>query len=186
VSEVRAKSADQPVSLLGEGLDWLIVDEAARLSREVWEGCLAARLIDKQAWALLLSTPQGCGWFYRAFRLGQKGEPSDESWRAPSSQNPHLPPGVIEAERSRLSKQAFTQEFEAEFLGEEVEPCDACGCPSPDAPGVIIVLGDDPLPECSQCGRYVNAEGRTLVNQWPDGKLGMKIIRLDDSGDCPA
>src|SRR5215831_4131534 len=29
VCEVRAKSADSPVSLLGEGLDWLIVDEAA-------------------------------------------------------------------------------------------------------------------------------------------------------------
>ena len=31
LSEIRAKSADNPVSLLGEGLDWLIVDEASRL-----------------------------------------------------------------------------------------------------------------------------------------------------------
>lgn len=27
-SEIRAKSADNPVSLLGEGLDWLVIDEA--------------------------------------------------------------------------------------------------------------------------------------------------------------
>ena len=31
LSEIRGKSADNPVSLLGEGLDWVIVDEAARL-----------------------------------------------------------------------------------------------------------------------------------------------------------
>src|SRR5260221_8557832 len=30
LSEIRGKSADNPVSLLGEGLDWVIVDEAAR------------------------------------------------------------------------------------------------------------------------------------------------------------
>jgi hypothetical protein len=31
-SEIRAKSADNPISLLGEGLDWVVVDEAARVS----------------------------------------------------------------------------------------------------------------------------------------------------------
>ena len=35
VSEIRAKSADNPVSLLGEGLHWLIGDEAARLKPSV-------------------------------------------------------------------------------------------------------------------------------------------------------
>jgi len=38
LSEIRAKSADNPVSLLGEGLDYLIVDEAARLRPHIWEG----------------------------------------------------------------------------------------------------------------------------------------------------
>lgn len=31
ISQIRAKSPHNPVSLLGEGLDWLIVDEASRL-----------------------------------------------------------------------------------------------------------------------------------------------------------
>ena len=47
LSEMRAKSADNPVSLLGEGLDWLIIDEAARLKRDVWESYLSQRLVDR-------------------------------------------------------------------------------------------------------------------------------------------
>lgn len=37
VSEIRAKTADNPVSLLGEGLDWLIVDECARIKPHIWQ-----------------------------------------------------------------------------------------------------------------------------------------------------
>lgn len=51
ISEIRAKSADNPVSLLGEGLDWLIVDEASRLKPTIWQSHLSQRLIDKQGWA---------------------------------------------------------------------------------------------------------------------------------------
>src|SRR5207244_2332825 len=36
VSELRAKSADRPVSLLGEAIDFAIVDESAQLRDEVW------------------------------------------------------------------------------------------------------------------------------------------------------
>ena len=58
ISEIRAKSADNPVSLLGEGLDWVIVDEAARLKPSIWQGHLSQRLIDKRGWALLITTPR--------------------------------------------------------------------------------------------------------------------------------
>ena len=72
MSEVRGKTADNPVSLLGEGLDWLIVDEAARMKPMIWESHLSQRLIDKRGWALLISTPRGKGWFFDLFRRGQR------------------------------------------------------------------------------------------------------------------
>ena len=37
-SEIRGKSSDNPVSLLGEGLDWLVIDEAARMKPTIWQG----------------------------------------------------------------------------------------------------------------------------------------------------
>ncbi len=92
VSEIRAKSADNTDSLLGEGLDWLIVDEAARLKPEIWQSHLAQRLIDKKGWALLISTPHGKGWFYDMYRRGQNPDEHDhESWNLPSWSNPASP-----------------------------------------------------------------------------------------------
>jgi hypothetical protein len=116
ISEIRGKSADNPVSLLGEGLDWVIVDEAARLKPAIWEGHLTQRLIDKNGWALLISTPKGKGYFYDLFRRGQGQDPDYASWNYPSRMNPHLDPALIEAERARLPERVFRQEFEAEFL----------------------------------------------------------------------
>ncbi len=116
ISEIRGKSADNPVSLLGEGLDWLIVDEAARLKPAIWEGYLSQRLLDKRGWALLISTPRGKGWFYDAFRRGQGNDPDFKSWNAPSWQNPYLNREMIEAERTRLPERVYRQEYGAEFL----------------------------------------------------------------------
>ena len=115
-SEIRAKSADNPVSLLGEGLDWLVVDEAARLRANIWDAYLSQRLLDKKGWALLISTPRGKGFFYDLFRAGQSDDPSFESWNRPSSLNPLLDPEMIEAERRRLPERVFRQEYLAEFL----------------------------------------------------------------------
>jgi len=116
VSEVRGKSADNPVSLLGEGLDWLIADEASRLKPAIWESYLSQRLIDKRGWALLISTPKGKGWFYELFRRGRGSDPDYQSWNSPSWNNPHLDADLIERERDRLPERVFKQEFAGEFI----------------------------------------------------------------------
>lgn len=117
LSEIRGKSADNPVSLIGEGLDWLIVDEAARLKPSIWEGHLSQRLIDKKGWALLISTPRGKGWFFDLFQRGQHGrDPDHQSWNRPSWSNPFLNAETIEIERARVPERVFRQEYGAEFL----------------------------------------------------------------------
>jgi hypothetical protein len=116
LSEIRGKSADNPVSLLGEGLDWLIIDEAARLKPAIWQGYLSQRVIDKPGWVLMISTPRGKGWFYDAFRRGQGLDSDYESWNAPSWENPHLDRALIDAERGRLPERVFRQEYGGEFL----------------------------------------------------------------------
>src|SRR5262245_20608992 len=116
LSELRGKSAENPTSLLGEGLDWLIVDEASRLRPHIWEGHLSQRLIDKKGWALLISTPNGKGWFYELFLRGQGRDPDYQSWNNPSWTNPHLDAALIEAERARLPARRFAQEYAGEFV----------------------------------------------------------------------
>src|SRR5262245_35491371 len=117
LSEIRGKTADNPVSLLGEGLDFVIVDEAARMKPAIWHSFLAQRLIDKDGSALLISTPKGKGWLHAMWKRGQPGgDPGYESWNAPSWQNPHLKRELIEAERERLPEAVFAQELEGRFI----------------------------------------------------------------------
>lgn len=114
-SEIRAKTADNPVSLLGEGLDFVIVDEAARLKPGIWESHITQRLIDKQGWALLISTPKGKNYFYDLYLRGQGKDADYESWNRPSWTNPYLDREAIDAERARLPERVFQQEFEGQF-----------------------------------------------------------------------
>jgi hypothetical protein len=116
LSEIRGKSADNPVSLLGEGLDWLVIDEAARLKPLIWESHLTQRLLDRNGWALMISTPRGKGWFYDAWRRGQGNDPAFESWNMPSWSSPFLDREMIDAERDRLPERVFRQEYGGEFL----------------------------------------------------------------------
>ena len=118
LSEIKAKSADNPVSLLGEGLDWLIVDEASRLKPNIWQAHLSQRLIDKLGWALLISTPKGKGYFFDLFKRGQGADhdPDYASWNMPSWTNPLLDSQVIDDERERLPERVFSQEYGAQFI----------------------------------------------------------------------
>ena len=79
VSEVKVCSADSPASLLGEALDWVVIDEASRLKGTIWSSYLSQRLIDRDGWALIISTPKGRGWFHELFIRGQGADPDFES-----------------------------------------------------------------------------------------------------------
>jgi hypothetical protein len=182
LSELRAKSADRPESLLGEALTFLVVDEAASIRDNVWDEFLAPRLIDRNGWALLLSTPHARGWFHREFRRGQKGrDPDYESWQAPTTHNPHIKPELIEAERKRLEADTFAEKYEAEFIGPP-EACDLCGGPSPDLIRTVTLLDDAELPACPECGEAVDMDGKTVVRLEADGQPHIALMRLMTAG----
>ncbi len=115
-SEIRCRSVDNPTSLLGEGLDWLIVDEAAQIKPAIWQQYLSQRLLDRRGWALFISTPKGKSWFYDLWKRGQGEDPDFKSWNFPSWNNPLLDKELIEKERLLIPESVFRQEYGAEFL----------------------------------------------------------------------
>lgn len=116
-SLIKFGSADNPDSLLGEGYDGLVLDEAARIEERVWQETLYPALSDKRGWADLISTPKGKNWFYRLFCRGNDNQyPDYKSFHFPSSDNPYLDLEVLEQMRLDLPEDIYRQEILAEFL----------------------------------------------------------------------
>lgn len=113
----QVRSADNPDSLRGEGLDLVIIDEAAHILRfdETWAQALRPALSDREGRALMISTPKGYNSFWELFKDAE----SKEDWAAfqfPTSDNPYIRPEEIEAAREMLPALVFRQEYLAEFI----------------------------------------------------------------------
>ncbi len=65
--EFQVKSADNPDSLRGAGLDGVVVDEAAYVKEEAWTEALRPALSDRRGWAMFISSPNGYNWFHTLF-----------------------------------------------------------------------------------------------------------------------
>jgi hypothetical protein len=115
--EIVVKSADAPNSLLGEGLDMLVLDEAAYLDEEVWARVLRPTLTDRRGRALLISTPNGYDpLFHQAWMRGHDGRPGWAAWQFPTWDSPLIDPAEIEEARETLPERVFLQEYGAQFV----------------------------------------------------------------------
>ena len=111
---ITIRSADNPDSLRGPGLDGLFVDEAAFLSVEAWEKALRPALSDKQGWCIFASTPNGRNWFHDLFKHTIDWE-NWERWQLPSSCNPLVTGKELEQIKRTSGPRVFAQEHEAQF-----------------------------------------------------------------------
>jgi len=113
----QVKSASDPDSLRGEGLDFVVLDEAALIKEEAWTNSLRPALADKKGEALFASTPKGRNWFWRLYERARQSDNGEwKAWSFPTSSNPYIDPSEIEAARELLPELVFLQEFLAQFL----------------------------------------------------------------------
>ncbi len=117
--EVAVRSADNPDSLRGEGLDFVVIDECAFIGESAWSEALRPALSDRQGAAMFISTPSGRNWFWRLWQRGTHGHNDYKSWRFPTAANPYIVASEIEAARLSLPDSVFRQEYLAEFLENE-------------------------------------------------------------------
>jgi len=118
-STIEFKSAEIPHTLRGFGIDFLVVDEAAFLPRELWEEVLRPALSDRRGRALFVGTPKGKNWFFSLFSKGRdRGEENWDSFSFPTSDNPLIPASEIEDAKNSLPERVFRQEYLAQFVGD--------------------------------------------------------------------
>ena len=120
-TRIEVRSADHPENLVGEGLDGVLMAEAAKHRRDTWERHIRPSLSDKGGWATFCTTPEGQNWLFDLYMLGQNpAYPEYEAWRLPSWENTAIyPKGFDDPEIQLLlrtmSPEWFAQEIAAEF-----------------------------------------------------------------------
>lgn len=114
--EIQVRSADNPDSLRGEGLDFLVMDECAFIKESAWTEALRPALSDRKGGALFISTPKGMNWFWRLWLRGERGEGGWRSWQMPTGSNPFIDADEIAEAKGHLPERVFAQEYLAQFL----------------------------------------------------------------------
>ena len=114
---VQVRSADDPQSLRGEGLNFAVLDECAFMREQTWTEALRPALSDRLGGAMFISTPKGQNWFWRLYQRGQDHLDGEwASWQLPTSDNPFIAASEIEAARRDMPERIYAQEYLAQFL----------------------------------------------------------------------
>lgn len=120
-TKIEVRSAERKETLVGDGLDLVVMCEAAKHQRETWDRMIEPALADKRGKAIFTSTPEGQNFFYELWQRGLDiNEPEYESWQYPSWENSIIfPEGYDDPEIQRLkrnmTRDAFMQEIAADF-----------------------------------------------------------------------
>lgn len=113
-SIISLRGSDNPDSLRGPGLDFLVMDECAFQKEEAWKKVLRPALSDKQGDALFISTPRGYNWFYDLYCKAEHRK-GWARWQFTTAQGGNVTDEEIEDARGELDEKTFNQEFLASF-----------------------------------------------------------------------
>ena len=131
-SSIYVKSADARDSLVSEGLDGVVCDEAGQWAESAWTMGIRPMLgpsfkkRDKdnptRGWAIFVGTPRGRNWFHRIWLRGsEKAHASDEegggtwdSFHWKSVESPYSSAEDIQEAKDTLPHDTFLQEYEAD------------------------------------------------------------------------
>jgi len=176
--KILVRGADNPDSLRGVSLVYLVLDECAFIKQDVWEKILRAALSDKKGRALFISTPSGRNWFYDTFKLGQEGSDDEwKSWHFTTQDNETIDPKEIEAAKRTLSSFAFKQEYLSSFdtSGADVfKPEWFKTAPEPQYGSYVVAID---LAGFEEVAKNANASKKRL------DESAIAIVKVEDNGN---
>lgn len=115
-SKIELKGADNPDSLRGVGIHYLVMDEVQDIDPEAWSKVLRPTLASTGGHALFIGTPKAYNFLHVLWSLGQKTDARAwASWQFPTITSPFIPLEEIDAAREDMDPKSFAQEFEASF-----------------------------------------------------------------------
>lgn len=122
---VECRSAQHPDSLVGEGLDFVLLAEAGRHTKRTFTEYVRPALSDKRGWSIMSGVPEDVSdtnLLYWGYQRGQVESFTQwQSWQLPSWTNTHVFPGgrndpeIVEA-ASDLTDDEFRRQYGGEFV----------------------------------------------------------------------
>ena len=112
---IEFKSADNPLRLVGSGLNGAWLDEAARIKSATWADNLRPALSDRLGWSLFTTTPMGKNWVHSdLWAQSREGYANIHFRTVDNTSLPHLVAEAAEA-KATLSKALYLRNYEASF-----------------------------------------------------------------------
>jgi len=125
-TRIELKGADNPDSLRGVGIHFLVMDEVQDIDPEAWTKVLRPTLASTRGRALFIGTPKSYNFLYELYMLGKRGVTYTDpqgvvrnnvwaSWQFPTITSPFISEEEIEAAKADMDEKSFNQEFNASF-----------------------------------------------------------------------
>lgn len=114
-SIIMLRSADNPDSIRGIGVDFVVIDEAADIDQEAWTAVIRPTLSDREGSALIISSPKGRNWLYDVYN-DAKHLPDWWSLQYTTAQGGNVTESELEQAKRDLDDRTYQQEYEAQFV----------------------------------------------------------------------
>lgn len=120
-SIIYLRSADNPDSIRGIGLDYVVIDEAADIPglQETWQAVIRPTLSDREGDAMIIGTPKGKGFLFDLFNTAKTSK-DWTSYQYTTAQGGQVSEQELAQARLDLDERTYKQEYEAgwvEFAG---------------------------------------------------------------------
>jgi hypothetical protein len=192
-SQIWVKSADAPDSLVSEGLDFAVCDEAGQWKESAWfQGISPMFAARAHAKALLIGTPRGKNWFHRLWLKGRGGDPDYQSFHWKSEDSPYVSKSFLEEQKRNIPQDTYLQEYEADPLDNAMAAFrnfKHCIRYSPMLPDAFMCLGVDLARKidftavAAMNGKKQVVEVQRFQDDWPEQKrrLAATSFRLNNA-----
>jgi len=114
-SEICLRSADNPDSLRGVGLNMVIFDEVADMDPAVWYEVIRPTLSSTQGKSVFLGTPKGMNFLKDLYDQAAIAPDAWSSYQFTTLEGGNVPPEELVAARRDLDERTFRQEYLATF-----------------------------------------------------------------------
>lgn len=116
---IHCKGADNPDSLRGVGLDFVVLDEFQDIAPDAWKLVIRPTLMTTGGRALFIGTPKSFNLLWELWSKGQDpllvAAMRWESWQFKTIDSPFISQDEIDEARADMDEKSFRQELEASF-----------------------------------------------------------------------